>query len=95
MDNRLENGKGTILFNFLQGTTNLVKKLPLISSLILSPDGEFLPLVADVVVENGQTTVTPRSVKTLTGPLVDVVKNVFRLPFHFFSTPKNKVKSPQ
>lgn len=93
VDPRFENGKGTILFNFLQGTTNLVKKLPLISSLILSPDGEFLPLVADVAVENGQTTVIPRSVKTLTGPLVEVVKNVFRFPIHLFSPPKkNKIK---
>jgi hypothetical protein len=90
VDPRFENGKGTILFNFLQGTTNLVKKLPLISSLILSPDGEFLPLVADVAVENGQTTVIPRSVKTLTGPLVEVVKNVFRFPIHLFSPPKKK-----
>lgn len=90
MDSRFENGKGTILFNFLQGTSNLVKKIPVISSLILNPDGEFIPLVVDVVAENGKANVTPRSVKTLTGPLVDVVKNVFRFPIHIFSSQKRK-----
>lgn len=83
-DMRLENGKGTLLFNFLQGTSDLIKKTPLISSLILSPDGELIPLVVDVLFENGESKVTPRSVKTLTGPLVGVVKNVFRTPMKFF-----------
>lgn len=84
MDLCFENGQGTLLFNFLQGTSDLIKKTPLLSSLILSPDGELVPLVADVQFENGKSKVTPRSIKTLTGPLVGVVKNLFRLPMRMF-----------
>lgn len=85
---RFESGKGTLLFNFLESTSHVVKAIPLVSSLVLGDNGELLPLVVDVAVENGKINVTPRSVKTLTGPLVNVVKNVFRLPFKFFTPNK-------
>jgi uncharacterized protein involved in outer membrane biogenesis len=85
---RFESGKGTLLFNFLESTSHLVKAIPVVGSLILGSHGELLPLVVDVAVENGKVDVKPRSIKTLTGPLVSVVKNVFRLPFHIFSPKK-------
>lgn len=88
MNVRFESGKGTLLFNFLESTSHMVKAIPVVGSLILGPNGELLPLVADVSVTNGKVEVTPRSIKTLTGPLVSVVKNVFRLPFHLFSPKK-------
>lgn len=92
MQVRFESGKGTLLFNFLESTSHVVKAIPVVGSLILGSNGELLPLVVDVVVENGKLNVTPRSVKTLTGPLVNVVKNVFRLPFQFFSPKKPKTE---
>lgn len=88
MNVRFESGKGTLLFNFLESTSHVVKSIPLVSSLVLGDNGELLPLVVDVAVDNGEIDVTPRSVKTLTGPLVNVVKNVFRLPFKFFTPNK-------
>ncbi|MBK8575954.1 MAG: hypothetical protein IPN90_09860 [Elusimicrobia bacterium] len=89
MDVRFMTARGTVLFNFLQGTSNVISKIPVVSSLVLGQDGELIPLVVDVVFENGETSVTPRSIKTLTGPLVSVVKNVFKFPFTIFS-PKKK-----
>jgi hypothetical protein len=90
---RFESGKGTLLFNFLESTSHLVKAIPIVSSLILGSNGELMPLVVDVAVENGKIDVNPRSVKTLSGPLVNVVKNVFRLPFQIFSPKKPKPNS--
>ncbi len=88
VDVRFANGRGTLLFNFLQGTTDLIAAIPGLSSLVLGPEGDFLPLVVDVTVSQGKADVKPRSIQTLTGPLVNVVKNVFRLPFRLFSPGK-------
>jgi hypothetical protein len=93
VDVRFLNGKGTLLFNFLQGTTDLIRVIPGLSSLILGPEGDFLPLVVDVTVDQGKTEVNPRSIQTLTGPLVNVVKNVFRLPFRLFKPGKQGQKA--
>jgi hypothetical protein len=90
MDVRLMTARGTVLFNFLQGTSSVIKKIPVLSSLVLGEEGELIPLVVDVVFEKGETSVSPRSIKTLTGPLVSVVKNVFHFPFSFFSTRKKE-----
>lgn len=93
VDVRFLNGKGTLLFNFLQGTTDLIRVIPGLSSLILGPEGNFLPLVVDVTVDQGKTEVNPRSIQTLTGPLVNVVKNVFRVPFRLFNPGKRGQKA--
>lgn len=93
MDVRFANGKGTLLFNFLQGTTDMIRLIPGVSSLVLGPEGEFLPLVVDVTVADGKTDVRTRSLQTLTGPLVNVVKNVFRLPFRLFRPTKKEKKT--
>lgn len=90
MEVRFGSGAGTLLFNFLESSSHLVQSIPVVSSLILGPNGELVPLVVDVVIEKGKVDVTPRSIKTLTGPLVNVVKNAFRLPFQIFSPKKSK-----
>ncbi|MBL0057768.1 MAG: hypothetical protein IPP35_01260 [Elusimicrobia bacterium] len=88
VDVRFANGRGTLLFNFLQGTTDLIAAIPGLTSLVLGPEGDFLPLVVDVQVNQGKAEVNARSIQTLTGPLVNVVKNVFRLPFRLFNPGK-------
>lgn len=89
MDVRFQSGKGTLLFNFLESSSHLVQSIPVVSSLVLGPNGELVPLVVDVAIKEGTLDVRPRSIKTLTGPLVNVVKNVFRVPFRFFAPKKS------
>lgn len=86
----VQSGQGVLIINALVGTRNLLKAIPGVSNLVLGEHGEFFPLVVDVSLDKGKLETNFRSVQTLTGQAVDIVKNVFKLPGRLFGFGKKE-----
>ncbi|MCG3204606.1 MAG: hypothetical protein KCHDKBKB_01321 [Elusimicrobia bacterium] len=87
----LKSAEGVMAVNPLVGTRNLLTAIPGVSTLMLGPNGELLPLIVDVNYKQGRLDTKFRSIQTLADLPMRIIGNVIRLPASLFGGRK---KSP-
>lgn len=86
----LTQGEGSLIVNALTGARDLLQKVPGVSQILFGPNGEFLPIVMDISFKGEEVHTNVRSIQSLTGPVTEIIKNVFKLPGRIFGNNRGR-----